>query len=75
MDSLDNSLFHLTDTELELRLEELTFTIAINTTHYHAFGEHERHNLRKKLEMSKQALRKLRQERERRIIAGTYNPR
>lgn len=39
MDSLDNSLIQLTDTELELRLEELTFAIAINTTHYHAFGD------------------------------------
>ena len=74
MDSLDDSLIQLTDRELELRLEELTFTIAIDTTHYHAFGETERHNLRRKLDMNKQALRKLRQERERRIITGTYNP-
>ena len=74
MDYLDDSLIHLTDRKLELQLEELTFTIAIDTTHYNAFNENERHNLRKKLEMNKRALRKLRQERERRIIAGTYNP-
>jgi hypothetical protein len=62
MDSLDDSLIQLTDRELELRLEEVTFTIAIDTTHYHAFGETECHSLRKKLEMNKRALRKLRQE-------------
>lgn len=74
MDYLDDALIHLTDRELELRLEELTFSIAIDTTHYHAFGENTRHNLRNQLDRKKRALRNLRQERERRIIAGTYNP-
>ena len=75
MDSLDESMMHLTDRELEFQLEELTFAIAVDTTHYHAFGENKRHHLRKQLERNKRALRKLRQERERRIFAGTYNPR
>ena len=74
MDYFDDSLINLADRELELRLEELTFAIAIDTMHYHAFDENKRHNLRKQLEVNKRALKKLRQERERRIFAGTYNP-
>jgi hypothetical protein len=63
-----------TDKEIEQRLEQLTFAIALDTTHFHAFCDHKRHNIREELQANKQALRKLRQERERRIIAGTYNP-
>jgi hypothetical protein len=64
----------LTDVEIEKRLEQLTFTIALDTEHFHAFGDHKRRNIQKDLLMNKQALRALRHERDRRIIAGRYKP-
>ena len=64
----------LTDRELEQRLEQLTFTIALETTHYHAFSDHRRTHLQKDLLVYKNTLRALREERERRIIAGKYKP-
>ena len=64
----------LTDRELEQRLEQLTFTIALETTHFHTFSDHRRTHLQKDLLMNKHALRALREERERRIIAGRYKP-
>lgn len=75
MSCLNDAMNQLSDKELEQRLEELTFAIALNTTHFHAFNENERHHICEILQAKKQALWKLRQERERRIITGTYNPR
>ena len=67
-------MYHLTDQEIEQRLERLTFAIALDTTHYHTFSDHRRPHLQKDLLMKKQALRALREERERRIVAGQYKP-
>ena len=64
----------LTDREFEQRLEQLTFTIAIETTHYHTFNDHRRSQLQKDLLMNNHALRAQREERERRIIAGRHKP-
>lgn len=69
-----DSLSQLTDTEIEQRLEELTFAIALDTTHLHAIVDHRRHMIQERLYANKHCLRQLRQERERRIISGTYNP-
>jgi len=65
---------HLTDREIEQQLEHLTFAIALDTTHYHAFSDYRRPHLQKDLLDKKQALRALREERERRIVAGRYKP-
>jgi hypothetical protein len=70
----DHTIIQFTDKELEQCLEQLTFAIALNTTHFNAFADHERDNIRKDLQVNKDALRKLRQERDRRIRAGSYNP-
>lgn len=75
MSYLNDAMNQLSDKELEQRLEELTFAIALDTEHFHACNERKRHHIRETLQVNKQALRKLRQERERRIITGTYNPR
>lgn len=65
---------YLTDAEIEHRLEELTFIIALETTHFHTFSDHRRTHLQKALFVNKQHLQALREERERRIIAGSYKP-
>lgn len=74
MHSLDNPMHHLPDAEIKQRLEHLTFAIALDTTHYYAFSDHRRPHLQKELFVKKQALRALREERERRILAGRYQP-
>lgn len=71
---LEESMSYLTDAEIEHRLEELTFTIALEITHFHTFSDHRRANLQKALFVNKQRLQALREERERRIIAGRYKP-
>jgi hypothetical protein len=68
-------MMSLTDNEIEKQLTQLAFTIALNTTHYHAFSGQIRTNLRKDLQMNKQMPHQLRQERLRRIYNGTYKPR
>lgn len=70
----EESINHLTDVELEQRLESLTFTISLETTHFHAFSDHRRMHIMKNLLVNKQILCALREERERRIIAGRYRP-
>jgi hypothetical protein len=72
--SLNDPITLLTDAEIEQRLEQLTFTIALDTMHFNAFDAHKRLRLQKDLLVNKQALRSLREERERRILAGHYNP-
>ena len=71
---IEESITNLTDAEIEHRLEQLTFTIALETTHFHTFSDHRRTHLRKDLLINKQRLQVLREERERRIIAGRYKP-
>jgi hypothetical protein len=70
----EESMSYLTDAEIEHRLEEVTFTIALETTHFHTFSDHRRAHLQKDLLVNKQRLQALREERERRIIAGRYKP-
>ena len=74
MSHFDQYMKQLTDKEIERQLEELTFTIALNTAHFHACSGHARYNFREELQANKQAFRNLRQERERRIIACDYKP-
>lgn len=66
---------YLTDNEIEKQLTQLAFAIALCTTHYHAFSGQIRNNIRKDLQVNKQILHQLRQERLRRIHNGTYKPR
>jgi len=65
---------YMTDAEIEKRLEQLTFTIALDTEHFHALDDNKRRSIQKDLLVNKQALRALRYERDRRIIAGKYKP-
>jgi hypothetical protein len=71
---LEASMNHLTDAEIEHHIEKLTFTIALENTHFHTFSDHRRAHLQKDLFVTKQRLQTLREERERRIIAGRYKP-
>lgn len=74
MRHLDDSMKRLTDAEIEQHLEHVTFTIALDTEHFHAVSDHKRRNIQKDLLLNKHALRALRRERDRRIIAGRYTP-
>ena len=67
-------MYHLTDREIEQRLELLMCAIALDTTHYHTFNDHRREHIQKYLLVNKQRFQALREERERRIIAGSYKP-
>ena len=67
-------MHHLTDREIEQRLERLTFAITLDTTHYHTFSDQRREHVQKDLLVKKQRFQALREERERRIIAGSYKP-
>jgi hypothetical protein len=73
--NFDASTTCLTDNEIEKQLAQLAFTIALDTTHYHAFSGQIRNNIRNSLQANKQILHRLRQERLRRIHNGIYKPR
>ena len=74
MRDFDREITLMTDQEIERYLEQLTFTIALDTEHFHAVSDHKRQNIQKDLIMNKQSFRALCNERERRIIAGNYKP-
>ena len=71
---LEASINLLTDAEIEHYLEQLAFTIALETTHFHTFNDHRRTYIQKDLLVNTHHLQALRAERERRIIAGQYKP-